>query len=95
MKNLAGQLTTAADRSRPKQLANKLKEYGIHSKNLAFGLSDRPKGYMRSWFADAFERYIASAVPPSSATAATTSRDAGFKVAEEISVAATQALSAT
>ena len=43
----------------PRQVANRLKEYGIHSKTIRFG-STTAKGYARPCFEDAFARYLQS-----------------------------------
>lgn len=44
----------------PKQLANKLRDYGICSKSIWMGYGKTPKGYERAQFEDAFDRYLAS-----------------------------------
>ncbi|HYD17529.1 MAG TPA: DUF3631 domain-containing protein [Patescibacteria group bacterium] len=41
----------------PRQLAKRLGEYGIKSETIRIGHST-PKGYMRKWFDDVFERYL-------------------------------------
>ncbi len=41
----------------PKQLANKLKGYGIYSKTVRIGY-ETPRGYELDQFTDAFERYL-------------------------------------
>ena len=46
----------------PRQLANKLKPYGIHSKTIRIG-DDTAKGYEKDQLTEAFSRYIPS--PPS------------------------------
>ncbi|MDP3280799.1 MAG: DUF3631 domain-containing protein [Nitrosomonas sp.] len=46
----------------PKQLANKLKDYGIHSKNIRIGY-ETPKGYELEHFKDAFDRYLSPHSP--------------------------------
>lgn len=76
----------------PKQLAGKLREYGIASKNLAFGAFNRPKGYELSLFADTFERYLPPPINQFGPTDATSSNSAGFEVAAGTSVAATKNL---
>lgn len=43
----------------PRQLANKLKTYGIHSKTVRIG-DDTAKGFEKDQFAEAFSRYISS-----------------------------------
>ena len=53
----------------PRQLANKLKTYTIHSKTIRIG-DDTAKGYEKSQFADAFSRYV----PINTPTSATTSQ---------------------
>lgn len=44
----------------PKQLANKLRDYGIHSKSIWLGYGKTPKGYELKQFEDAFDRYLPS-----------------------------------
>lgn len=51
----------------PRQLANKLKAYGIHSKSIRIG-DTTAKGYEKDKFADAFSRYI-PITPSASVTA--------------------------
>ncbi len=51
----------------PRQLAAKLKAYGIKSKNLAIG-EKRPKGYAREQFIEAWDRYLPRTPPTPSAT---------------------------
>jgi putative DNA primase/helicase len=64
---------------RPRQVASRLKAFGILSKNLRIG-SSVAKGYEKSQFEEAFLRYIP--LPPSeSATRLQPSSDAGFSVA--------------
>lgn len=45
----------------PRQVATRLNEYGIKSKNLKIGFSDVKKGFERSQFVEAFERYLSDA----------------------------------
>jgi len=45
---------------KPRQLAKKLKEYGITSKTIRVGVTATPKGYERDQFDDAFLRYVAT-----------------------------------
>ena len=52
---------------KPRQIAAKLKGYGIQSKTIRIGYGDTPKGYERNQFVEAFSRYIAT-FPPVSAT---------------------------
>ncbi|RII26682.1 MAG: DNA primase [Geobacter sp.] len=47
---------------KPRQLASKLKGYGIHSKSIRMSTYETPKGYERSQFEDAFFRYVS--IPP-------------------------------
>lgn len=42
----------------PKQLANKLRDYGISSKSIWLGYGKTPKGYELKQFQDAFDRYL-------------------------------------
>ncbi len=46
----------------PRQLASKLKGYGIHSKTIRISNSDTPKGYEKEQFEDAFSRYLPSTI---------------------------------
>lgn len=55
---------------KPRQLANKLKGYDIHSKTIRIGF-DTAKGYERNQFEDAFFRYIPLSPPPSVTTSQT------------------------
>jgi putative DNA primase/helicase len=53
---------------KPRQLANKLKGYGISSNTIRIGITT-PKGFMRDQFSEAFSRYLSppplpSATPP-------------------------------
>ncbi|ADW16662.1 hypothetical protein Despr_0482 [Desulfobulbus propionicus DSM 2032] len=53
---------------KPRQLANKLKGYGISSNTIRLGITT-PKGFMRDQFSEAFSRYLTppplpSATPP-------------------------------
>jgi putative DNA primase/helicase len=54
---------------KPRQIAAKLKGYGIHSKNIRLSFGETPKGYSLEQFQEAFIRYV-SATP--SVTSATT-----------------------
>ena len=42
----------------PRQLASKLKGYGIHSKSIRISDTETPKGFERNQFEDAFSRYL-------------------------------------
>ena len=53
---------------RPRQLASKLKGYGISSNTVRIGGST-PKGFLEEQFTEAFSRYIPQAPPEKSATA--------------------------
>ncbi|GHU18697.1 hypothetical protein FACS189475_04600 [Betaproteobacteria bacterium] len=77
----------------PRQIAKRLREYGIASKTVRIGY-ETPKGFERSQFEDVFIRYLS--IPPStSATTQQSSNHAGFAVADREPVAATQNPSAT
>lgn len=43
---------------KPRQIAARLKGYGIHSKTIRIGFGETPKGYEVSQFKEAFSRYI-------------------------------------
>jgi putative DNA primase/helicase len=45
---------------KPRQIASKLKGYGIHSKTIRIGSGETPKGYELIQFKEAFSRYIPS-----------------------------------
>lgn len=62
-----------------RQLANKLKSYGIRSKTIRIGLNETLKGFERRQFEDAFFRYI----PSSGIIRDTSSADASFVVTED------------
>lgn len=68
---------------KPRQLATKLKGYGIHSKSIRIGTYATPKGYERNQFKDAFIRYI---TPPPQNICHTpqTATSAGLSVADSI-----------
>ncbi len=76
----------------PRQLAKKLKGYGIQPKNLRIG-NQVLKGFSKQQFEESFSRYLAP--PDLSATALQTSTSNGCSVAKENSVAATNRVSAT
>jgi putative DNA primase/helicase len=56
----------------PRQLAKRVAAYGIHPQTVRFG-SDTSKGYLRSWFDDAFSRYLTIS-PPATDLSVTTSQ---------------------
>lgn len=66
----------------PRQLSNRLKEYGIKSKDIRIGHENK-KGFEKVQFADAFKRYIHTQPEPPvlSATTRQTSTGAGYSVA--------------
>lgn len=66
----------------PRELANLLKPYGINSKNLNKG-KERPKGYYKSHFQDAFDRYLYSPASDLCATTATTAQPNNHKTFTE------------
>lgn len=63
---------------KPRQIAARLKGYGIHSKNIRLAFGETPKGYSLEQFQEAFIRYIpatpslTSATPPQISTKAIT-----------------------
>jgi putative DNA primase/helicase len=64
-----------------RQLAGRLRGFGVLSKSIRLPDGSTPKGYELSQFDEAFERYLHahSAIPPfSSATAPQPNNDAGF-----------------
>jgi len=65
---------------KPRQIAARLKGYGIHSKTIRTGIGETPKGYELNQFAEAFSRYIAP--PPVSATTPQANVQAGLRVAD-------------
>lgn len=66
----------------PRQLSNRLKEYGIKSKDIRIGHENK-KGFEKVQFADAFKRYIHTQPEPPvlSTTTRQTSIGAGYSVA--------------
>lgn len=78
---------------RPRQLAQRLKAYGIQSKNVRISYNV-VKGYELDQFQDAFFRYL-SDTPENSATTLQPNRNGGLRVAEPVGVAATRHESAT
>lgn len=80
----------------PRQLARKLDSYGIKSKNLKLGYADVKKGFERSQFAEAFERYLSLDHPPENIRyPLQPNGGAGLVVADGNVVAATTGVSAT
>lgn len=67
---------------KPRQIASKLKGYGIHSKTIRTGFGETPKGYELNQFKEAFSRYIPS-TPLVSATTPQTSNQAALPVADD------------
>ena len=67
---------------KPRQLAGRLKGYGIHSKTIRIGFGETPKGYEVSQFKEAFSRYI-PLTPPISATTPQISIQAVLPVADD------------
>lgn len=74
-----------------KQLARLLRVFGIHPNSVRLPDSKTPKGYMRAWFEDAFDRYlpVSRADPASAATSATVSPLNRLQVAPAATTAAT------
>ncbi len=68
----------------PKQLANKLKDYGIRSETIRIGY-ETPRGYRLDQFADVFERYLSRLTPLLSATSSQTNNSNGLSVAGTVS----------
>jgi putative DNA primase/helicase len=66
---------------KPRQIAARLKGYGIHSKTIRIGFGETPKGYEVSQFKEAFSRYI-PLTPPVSATTPQMSIQADSPVAD-------------
>jgi hypothetical protein len=65
----------------PRQLAAKLADFGIKSKDVRQDFEVR-KGYHLEQFSDAFERYLSADTPATSATPLQASNHAGYSVAE-------------
>jgi putative DNA primase/helicase len=74
-----------------KQLARLLKLFAIHPNSVRIQGKGTPKGYMRAWFQDAFDRYLPpdSADPSPAATAATTTDISGLDEGEPATITAT------
>lgn len=68
---------------KPRQIANKLKGYGVHSKTIRIDFTTA-KGYELEQFNEAFSRYIPS-TPPVSVTASQTSIQAALPVTDNAS----------
>ena len=72
----------------PRQLAKRLEEYGIKSKNLKTGQSAVSKGFERAQFDDVFDRYLSSATPENIRYSATNQQEPNetvpFTVAAEV-----------
>ncbi|MCL2644392.1 MAG: DUF3631 domain-containing protein [Betaproteobacteria bacterium] len=66
----------------PRQVSNRLADYGIRSKDLRLNAFVVNKGYERKQFEDAFTRYLSS-TPSVSATALQTSNGEGNHVADD------------
>lgn len=78
-----------------KQIANRLKGYGIRSKSIRLGY-EVSRGFELSHFKDAFARYLTPPdLPILSATPLQTSPGAALSVADRKSVTVTQTASAT
>lgn len=78
----------------PRQLARKLNDYGVKSKNLKIRNGDVKKGYDLFQFREVFSRYLSS--PPEKIRYPLHARtDAAFTVADSDEVAATTSVSAT
>lgn len=75
---------------KPRQIAAKLKGYGIHSKTIRIGYGDTPKGYEINQFKESFSRYIPDN-PLISATTPQTSVQAALSVADSLTEKATNA----
>ena len=69
----------------PRQLAKRLGEFGIASRSLKYPGNVVCRGYVRSQFADAFERY-ASPPLPSSRYSATSEQHRGSESSEKVAV---------
>jgi len=69
----------------PKQLANKLKGYGIYSKTVRIGY-ETPRGYELDQFTDAFEQYLTkhTSTPLLSATTPQTNIHKALSVADDV-----------
>lgn len=81
----------------PRQLSNKLRDYGIASKDLRFGYDGVKKGFESVQFKDAFERYLSSPLKNGlpSATPLLTSINEASHVADVKTISATRNISAT
>lgn len=64
---------------RPRQLADKLKGYGINSNTIRIG-ANTVKGFRLDQFTEAFSRYIVSSPPPTSVTKGTPGRFISLRV---------------
>jgi hypothetical protein len=74
-----------------RDLARRLKRYGIESKNVRLGDGSIPKGYLHSDFDDAFARYLRVSPPPiKGATSATSATQTQIDVADVADVAPLQ-----
>ena len=70
----------------PRQLANRLKEYGVKSETVRIG-NETPKGYKLDSFGDVFERYLPSIPSLLSATPQQFNNGAALHVADHVAVA--------
>src|SRR5574338_56533 len=77
----------------PRQVAKKLKDYGITSKTIRIGY-ETAKGFERDQFREAFTRYLQSA-PDTPVTTSQASNGAGFPVTDRPRVTVTQNPSVT
>ncbi|MDD2898399.1 MAG: DUF3631 domain-containing protein [Desulfuromonadaceae bacterium] len=68
---------------KPRQIADKLKGYGIHSKTIRFGF-ETAKGYEKEQLAEAFSRYI-PVTPLPSVTTSQTAPEAALPVTNNLS----------
>lgn len=75
----------------PRQLATKLKDYGITSKTIRMNSYETAKGYEVDQFKDAFSRYLAAPLiyPSQSNNSPQTNNDNGFDVTDKKTVTVT------
>jgi putative DNA primase/helicase len=78
----------------PRQVATRLKGYGIYSKTIRLG-AQTPKGYEHAQFDEAFARYLAPPAPQSCGHAPQPNAGVACGVADPNAVAATPGASAT
>ena len=70
-----------------RELAKRLKRYGVEPKVIRLPDGSTPRGYMLADFIDPFARYLRAPIPPGTATSATSATPIRIRVADVADVA--------